>query len=143
MKLEIPSLPEQQAIVQVLSSLDAKIDLLHRQNTTLEGLVETLFRQWFVEEVREDWETTTLDKHTEVFRGLSYKGSGLTTKELGLLMHNLNSVYEGGGYKYEGIKFYFGEYRERHLIDAGDVIVTNTEQGHELRLIGFPAIVPD
>ncbi|MDO9289871.1 MAG: restriction endonuclease subunit S, partial [Thermodesulfovibrionales bacterium] len=30
-------------------SLDDKIDLLHRQNKTLEALAETLFRQWFVE----------------------------------------------------------------------------------------------
>jgi type I restriction enzyme S subunit len=58
-------------------------------------------------------------------------------------MHNLNSVYEGGGYKYEGIKFYNGDYRDRHLVEVGDIIVTNTEQGHEHRLIGFPAIVPD
>lgn len=41
---------EQSAIAEVLSSLDDKIDLLHRQNKTLEQLAETLFRQWFVEE---------------------------------------------------------------------------------------------
>ncbi len=40
----------------MLSSLDDKIDLLHRQNKTLEALAETLFRQWFVEEAQEDWE---------------------------------------------------------------------------------------
>jgi type I restriction enzyme S subunit len=139
----LPPLPEQTAIAEVLSSLDDKIDLLHRQNKTLEQLAETLFRQWFVEEAEESWEVTTLNKHTEVFRGLSYKGSGLTEIGFGLPMHNLNSVYEGGGYKYEGIKFYNGEYRERHLVSTGDIIVTNTEQGHDLRLIGFPAIVPD
>jgi type I restriction enzyme S subunit len=27
-------------------------------------------------------------------------------------------------------------------VNAGDVIVTNTEQGHDLLLIGYPAIVP-
>jgi type I restriction enzyme S subunit len=48
--LSIPPLPEQRAIASVLSSLDDKIDLLHRQNKTLEALAETLFRQWFVEE---------------------------------------------------------------------------------------------
>jgi len=47
----IPTDPsEQRAIASVLSSLDDKIDLLHRQNKTLEALAETLFRQWFVEE---------------------------------------------------------------------------------------------
>lgn len=51
-----PPLPEQKAIAEVLSSLDDKIDLLHRQNETLEEMAQTLFRQWFVEEVDEDWE---------------------------------------------------------------------------------------
>ena len=57
----IPTLPEQKAIAEVLSSLDDKIDLLHRQNKTLEQMAETLFRQWFVEEAREDWGEGTLD----------------------------------------------------------------------------------
>lgn len=52
----VPSPLEKNAIVAVLSSLDDKIDLLHRQNATLEALAETLFRQWFVEEAKEEWE---------------------------------------------------------------------------------------
>ena len=52
---------EQKAIAEVLSSLDDKIDLLHRQNKTLEQMAETLFRQWFVEEAGEDWEEGVLD----------------------------------------------------------------------------------
>ncbi len=54
--IPIPSKSEREEIVEVLSSLDDKIDLLHRQNKTLEQLAETLFRQWFVEEAEEGWE---------------------------------------------------------------------------------------
>lgn len=43
----LPPLEEQKAIAEVLSSLDDKIDLLHRQNKTLEEVAQTLFRQWF------------------------------------------------------------------------------------------------
>lgn len=49
LKLLLPSLSEQKSIASILSSLDDKIDLLHRQNKTLEAMAETLFRQWFVE----------------------------------------------------------------------------------------------
>ncbi|AVE43246.1 TPA: restriction endonuclease subunit S [Proteus mirabilis] len=56
LELFIPCVQEQKAITSVLSSLDDKIDLLHRQNKTLESMAETLFRQWFVEEVQDDWE---------------------------------------------------------------------------------------
>lgn len=58
--VNLPPLPEQKAIAEVLSSLDDKIDLLHRQNKTLEQMAETLFRQWFVEEAKEDWEEVSL-----------------------------------------------------------------------------------
>ncbi len=49
-KFLLPTLAEQKAIASVLSSLDDKIDLLHRQNKTLEAMAETLFRQWFIED---------------------------------------------------------------------------------------------
>lgn len=91
-------------------------------------------------EVPDGWQLEPVGRHMEVVRGLSYHGAGLS--ERGLPMHNLNSVLEGGGYKYEGIKFYTGGYQDRHVVHRGDVLVANTEQGHRRRLIGFPAIVP-
>ena len=57
---EIPEPIEQRAIAEVLSSLDDKIDLLHRQNKTLEQMAETLFRQWFIEDAKEDWQEVKL-----------------------------------------------------------------------------------
>ncbi|MCR5697038.1 MAG: restriction endonuclease subunit S [Marinilabiliaceae bacterium] len=50
------STEERKRIVSILSSLDDKIDLLHRENATLEKMAETLFRQWFVVEAKEEWE---------------------------------------------------------------------------------------
>jgi type I restriction enzyme S subunit len=54
--IALPSLPEQRAIAGVLSSLDDKIDLLRRQDKTLEAMAEVLFRQWFIEEADEGWD---------------------------------------------------------------------------------------
>lgn len=45
-----PDIDIQRNVSNVLDSLDKKIDLLIRQNTTLEALVQTYFRQWFLEE---------------------------------------------------------------------------------------------
>ena len=91
-------------------------------------------------EIPEGWEVKALGDCIDLARGLSYKGSGLSSS--GMPMHNLNSVYEGGGYKDDGIKFYNGDFQERHLTQPGDVLVANTEQGHDRLLIGFAAIVP-
>ena len=67
----IPPLPEQKAIAEVLSSLDDKIDLLHRQNETLEAMAQTLFRQWFIEEAGDDWGEVPLDEVADYLNGLA------------------------------------------------------------------------
>jgi type I restriction enzyme S subunit len=92
-------------------------------------------------EIPEGWTVATLADHFEAVKGVSYKGSGLGDE--GMPLHNLNSVYEGGGYKYEGIKYYSGDYAERHVVVPGDAIVANTEQGHDRLLIGYAAVVPE
>ena len=73
--IPLPPLPEQRAIAGVLSSLDDKIDLLHRQNETLEALAQTLFRQWFVEEADDDWDEKKLKKVCEIKNGYAFKSS--------------------------------------------------------------------
>ena len=50
--LSIPFLDEQRRIASILTSFDDKIDLLRRENATLEAMAETLFRQWFVVEAK-------------------------------------------------------------------------------------------
>ncbi len=72
----LPPLPEQKAIAEVLSGLDDKIDLLHRQNKTLEDMARALFRRWFlpkgragVEEAKKDWEVVKLGDFFPIITG--------------------------------------------------------------------------
>lgn len=81
----IPPLPEQTAIAELLSSLDDKIDLLHRQNKTLEQLAETLFRQWFVEEAEEGWGVGTIEDEFEFIMGQSPAGESLNEEGNGMI----------------------------------------------------------
>jgi len=107
-----PPLPEQKAIAEVLSSLDDKIDLLHRQNKTLEQMAETLFRQWFVEEAGEDWEEKPLsevctinngyafksptyqDKGQKIIRTLNFSNHLIALDKLVFISHELASDYK-------------------------------------------------
>lgn len=67
----LPPPNEQKAIAGVLSSLDEKIELLDRQNATLEALGETLFRQYFIEESQNDWAEQPLDEVANFLNGLA------------------------------------------------------------------------
>ncbi len=48
-RLSLPPLPEQRAIAHILGTLDDKIELNRRMNETLEAMVRTLFKSWFVD----------------------------------------------------------------------------------------------
>jgi type I restriction enzyme S subunit len=50
LQVSIPeSLEEQREIAAILGSLDDKIELLRRENKTLESIAQTLFKEWFVD----------------------------------------------------------------------------------------------
>ena len=93
-------------------------------------------------EIPVGWKVQTAKQQLDVLRGFSYKGKGLCGHGEGVPMHNLNSILEGGGYKYSGLKFYKEDYKEKFLVKPGDVLVANTEQGHRHLLIGYGSMVP-
>ena len=69
MDISLPPLPEQKAIAEVLSSLDDKIDLLTRQNKTLEDIAQAYFRKWFIEDASDEWEIKKLRDFGEIICG--------------------------------------------------------------------------
>ena len=63
----LPPLTIQQKIAEILSSFDDKIDLLHRQNKTLESLALTLFRHYFIDNPkRDEWELGKLGDYVKI-----------------------------------------------------------------------------
>jgi type I restriction enzyme S subunit len=48
-EFDLPDLPTQKAIAEILSSLDDKIELNNQINQNLETLAQVLFNQWFVD----------------------------------------------------------------------------------------------
>ena len=134
-----PSLPEQKAIASVLSSLDDKIDLLHRQNKTLEAMAETLFRQWFIEEAKEDWELEILGNHIQSVNGVSYKSSELNPSNIALV--TLKNFERNGGLRTDGFKEFTGTFKDSQIMEDGDIAVAHTDLTQDASLIGNPIYV--
>ncbi len=47
--IPLPSLTEQQKIAKILFDLDAKIELNHKMNNTLEWMAQAVFKSWFID----------------------------------------------------------------------------------------------
>lgn len=73
--IDVPPLPEQKSIVNILSALDKKIEVNNQINKTLESMAQAIFKQWFV-----DFEFPNED-------GEPYKSSGgeMVESELGMI----------------------------------------------------------
>ena len=138
-KFNLPPLPEQKAIASILSSLDDKIDLLHRQNKTLEAMAETLFRQWFIEEAKEDWELEILGNHIQSVNGVSYKSSELNPSNIALV--TLKNFERNGGLRTDGFKEFTGTFKDSQIMEDGDIAVAHTDLTQDASLIGNPIYV--
>jgi type I restriction enzyme S subunit len=139
--IRLPPLPEQRAIASVLSSLDDKIDLLHRQNKTLEAMAETLFRQWFVEEAGEDWEEVQLGAYVSCINGVSYKSEFLEPSDTALV--TLKNFDRNGGFRRDGFKPYSGPYKQVQIIAPGELAVAHTDITQDAAVVGNPIIVEE
>lgn len=71
MPILLPERMEQDKIVNILGSLDDKIDLLHRENETLEAMAETLFRKWFIEDAKDNFEEKPLSSIAKFLNGIA------------------------------------------------------------------------
>lgn len=140
---KFPSLPEQQQIASILSSLDDKIDLLHRQNKTLEQLAETLFRQWFIEEAEESWEEVLLGDYIKVKHGFAFKGNYISTEPTNLILVTPGNFKIGGGFKSDKFKYYTSEeFPSDYIFQDGDLSVTMTDLSIKGDTLGYPALIP-
>lgn len=163
--LALPGLKEQDAIVKFISDLDSKIELNRQMNKTFENIGQALFKHWFVDfefgnekgkpykssggemvdselgDIPKGWEIKPLGDVASFLRGFSYSGTEKFSTQNGYVFITLNNVKEGGGFKpvYAWIKS--DRLKEHHFLKEKDLIITNTEQTKDGRLLAFPAIV--
>ena len=120
MDILLPPLKEQKEIAEVLSSLDDKIDLLHRQNKTLEALAQTLFRQWFVDEVGDDWEEVPISDFVKT--NVSTLKKDTTLKTIQYL--DTSSLTEGKIDTLQNLELSNAPSRAKRIVKHNDVLIS-------------------
>lgn len=142
--LRLPPLAEQNNIAEILSSLDEKIDLLNRQNKTLEQLSETLFRKWFVDEAQEVWEETKLSNFISIKHGYAFKGNYITDEPCNLTLVTPGNFRIGGGFKSYKFKYYTdNNFPSEYIFQTGDLVVTMTDLSVDGDTLGYAALIPE
>ena len=131
-KLKLPSLPTQQKIASILSSLDDKIEVNRRINEQLEELAQALFKSWFVDfepfkdgefveselgMIPKGWKVGSIYEHINVIYGAPYKSSLFNDKGDGLPLIRIRDL------KTNNPQFYTPEILPNtEFISRGDVV---------------------
>jgi type I restriction enzyme S subunit len=157
-KVPYPSQPEQNRIGTVLSWFDDLIENKKRQNEVLEKTAMAIFKSWFMDfepfkdeefvdsplgEIPKGWEVKPIGELAEVRNGLSYSGKEKFGESVdgSYVFITLNNAVEGGGFKPVYAWIRSDRIKEHHFLREGDLIIPNTEQTKDERLLGSPGIV--
>ena len=101
-------------------NISKKIDLLQRQNRTLEALAQTLFRQWFIEEADDGWEVVTVGEYTQINKTSIKKDFPYASIEY----LDTGSITEGKIDGYQNISFQEAPSRAKRIVEHNDVIIS-------------------
>ena len=138
LRVPAPPLPQQEAIAALLDALDDKIVSNRRFVTLMVELAQACLLGGETRQVRLG-DIATLDK------GVSYKGAGLVDGSLKSArpLINLGSFpVDSSWLNRSRTKFYTGDYRSRHVVQAGDLVVANTDLTQQRAVLGRAVLVP-
>ena len=68
-EISLPSLEEQRRIAGILGAIDDKIENNRRINTNLELQAQALYKQWFVDNRKDDWEVGKVSDYYDITIG--------------------------------------------------------------------------
>ena len=133
----LPPISEQTAIAKILSDLDAKIELNNKMNKILEGIGQLLFKRWFVDERKEEWERGKLGEIGRIQPGFAFKSSDFVSEGYKLIkIRNIQNpvvdIIKVEDFLSEEV---FNKMDKRFYLGSGDILIAMT--GAELGKVGI------
>jgi type I restriction enzyme S subunit len=152
----------QKEIAEVLGAYDDLIENNEKRIKALEEMAELLYTEWFVKfkfpghekiklvdsgtsygKIPEGWEVKKLGEVANVVRGCSYTSEEIDDFAGEYYIVNLKSFNRGGGFRFDGAKYYSGGINENQNLTTGDIVVAVTDMTNDRAVIARPARVPE
>jgi len=138
----VPNLENQIRIGKILSSLDDKIELNRQINDNLEQQIQTLYREWFIDNPKTEWATIALSEVATFVSGYSYKGHELVDSSE-TAMATIKNFERNGGFKLDGYKPVSpsSKLKEEQHAELFDILVAHTDLTQNAEVIGNAEII--
>lgn len=136
------SIDYQKKVANSIYKYDELIEVNNKRIKLLEQAAEIYFRKSYESEIKnKNTSTIRLKEILSFTRGLSYSSEEIDCDE-GITLVNLKNIQAYGGFRRDGNKLYNGEYKERQLVQQGDLIMGVTDMTQDRRTVGSVALVP-
>ena len=138
----VPDLETQIQIANILSSIDKKIELNRQINDNLEQQIQTLYREWFIDNPKTEWATIALSEVATFVSGYSYKGNELVDSSE-TAMATIKNFERNGGFKLDGYKPVSpsSKLKEEQHAELFDILVAHTDLTQNAEVIGNAEII--
>jgi type I restriction enzyme S subunit len=147
-KVVVPaSRDDEKRIAAILSAYDDLIENNRRRIALLEEAARQLYKEWFVrfrfpghehvkiiDGVPEGWEKKPFSEIADVVRGRSYTSAELRD-EGGRAFVNLKCIDRFGGFRDSGIKGIEGDFKEKHMLVPGDIVMAVTDMTRDAMIV--------
>lgn len=166
MPVVLPTRQQQDAIVDMFSPIDEKIENNNAICADLEGMAKLLYDYWFVQfdfpdesgnpykssggkmvwneelkrEIPDGWETVIIGNISKAMRGVSYSGDNLANE--GTPMLTLGCANKDGSFNINGIQSVQGIDDKNKYISPYDLVMYNTDMSALKHVIGRTILVP-
>ena len=148
----LPSLPIQNKVVEIISSIDDKIELNLQMNQTLEQIAKTLFKKYFVDDVDHEklpngWILGSFSEIIEFFNGYAFSSKQLIAEETEECYHvfKMGHIKKGGGLNSNATKSFFEKNKakdlEKYVLKKGDLLMCMTDMKDSMSLLGHTALM--
>ena len=101
-----PSIEEQERIVNILSSVDEKIETNNAINNNLEQQAQAIYQQMFIDNARSNWAEGTLSDIADITMGQSPSGSSYNEDGTGTIFFQGRAEF---GFRFPSVRLYTTE----------------------------------
>ena len=160
-KLNVPDLPTQKRIADILSAYDDLIENNNRRIALLEKAAQELYKEWFVRfrfpgyenakfeyGLPKGWERTTFEKIASFQNGYAFKSNELldSAEPNTYEVFKQGHIKRGGGFKTEGTKSWYHKSLctglQKFVLHKKDILMAMTDMKDNVAILGNTAIMP-
>ncbi|MBI2578345.1 MAG: restriction endonuclease subunit S [Candidatus Aenigmarchaeota archaeon] len=157
-KIRFPNRASQEKIANIASSYYELLENNSRRIQLLESMAKLIYDEWFVKfkfpghekvkmvksdlgDIPEGWEVKRVYDIVDIQKGLSYKSENLVDDGK-IAFVNLKCFERGGGFRYDGVKRFEGDFKEKHIVKCGDIVLAVTDMTQNREIVARAARIP-